>query len=51
MEKGSNGNENLQVIYRWKALGKENTLGQFISGFKYCTSLASKGKEFGYGTQ
>jgi hypothetical protein len=26
MENGSNGNEKLQIIYRWKALTKENSL-------------------------
>jgi hypothetical protein len=44
MEKGSNGDEKLQIIYRWKALGEENILEQFIFGFIHCASLASEEK-------
>jgi hypothetical protein len=40
------GDENLQTIYRWKALDEENTLGQFILGLVHCKSLAFKGKRF-----
>jgi hypothetical protein len=47
MENGSIGNENLQTIYRWKALSEENILEWFISSFMCCTSLAFKGKEIG----
>jgi hypothetical protein len=46
MEKRSNGGEKLQIIYRWKALGAENTLEQFIFGLVCYNSLASKGKGF-----
>jgi hypothetical protein len=51
MEKGTIGDEKSQTLYRWKALGKENTLGKFISGFMHCTSLASEEKETGYKIQ
>jgi hypothetical protein len=46
MEKTSIGYENWQIIYRWKALDEENTLGQFIFGLVHYKSLASKGKRF-----
>jgi hypothetical protein len=51
MENGSNGNEKLQIIYRWKALTEENPLKQFILKMEHCTTLASKGKGFGLRTQ
>jgi hypothetical protein len=51
MEKNSNGDGILQIIYRWKALSKENILEQFIFGFMHCESLAFKGKEIEYGVQ
>jgi hypothetical protein len=35
-------NENLQIIRRWKALGEENMLVQFIFSMVYCASLAWK---------
>jgi hypothetical protein len=47
MKNGSNGNEKLQIIYRWKALTEENPLKQFILKMEHCTTLASKGKGFG----
>jgi hypothetical protein len=46
MENTSIGYENWQIIYRWKALDEENTLGQFIFGLVHCKSLASKGRRF-----
>jgi hypothetical protein len=47
MENGSNGNEKLQIIYRWKALTEENPLKQFILKMEHCTSLASEEKKIG----
>jgi hypothetical protein len=47
MEKYSNGDGILQIIYRWKALTEENPLKQFILNMEHCTTLASKGKGFG----
>jgi hypothetical protein len=46
MEKWSIGNQNWQIIYRWKALDEENTLGKFIFDLVHCKSLAFKGKIF-----
>jgi hypothetical protein len=51
MENGSNGNEKLQIIYRWKALTKENPLKQLFLRMENCTSLALEEKEIGYKTQ
>jgi hypothetical protein len=51
MENGSNGNEKLQIIYRWKALTEENPLEQLILKMKHCTSLASEEKEIGFKIQ
>jgi hypothetical protein len=48
MKKVPNGDEKLQIIYRWKALSKENILEQFIFGFIHCESLASEEKGIGY---
>jgi hypothetical protein len=45
MVKGSIGNQNGQMIYRWNALNEENILEQFISDLVYCISLALKEKE------
>jgi hypothetical protein len=39
MEKYLIGNEKLQIIYRWKALDKENTLEQLIFSLVFCESL------------
>jgi hypothetical protein len=47
MENGSNSDENLQIIYRWKALTKENSLKQLFLKIMHCTSLASEEKEIG----
>jgi hypothetical protein len=47
MVKCSNGNEKLQIIYRWKAIDEENTLEQFIFSLVHCKSLALKEKEIG----
>jgi hypothetical protein len=44
MEKNSNGDGILQIIYRWKALTEENPLKQFILKMVHCTSLASEVK-------
>jgi hypothetical protein len=44
-KKWSNGDEKLQVIYRWKALTEENPLKQLILKMEHCTSLAFKEKE------
>jgi hypothetical protein len=41
------GNENLQIIYRWKALTKESSLKQLFLKMVYCTSLTSEEKEIG----
>jgi hypothetical protein len=43
-EKNEILNGNLQIIRRWKALGEENMLEQFISSMIYCASLAWKMK-------
>jgi hypothetical protein len=51
MKKGTNDDEKLQIIYRWKALSEENILEQFIFGLVHCKSLILKGKEIGYGVQ
>jgi hypothetical protein len=51
MVKGSNGNEKLQIIYRWKALTKKSSLKQLFSKMVYYTSLASEEKEIGYKVQ
>jgi hypothetical protein len=51
MVKDSNDNEKLQIIYRWKALTEENPLKQFILKMDHCTTLASKGKGFGFRIQ
>jgi hypothetical protein len=48
MENGSNDNEKLQIIYRWKALTEENPIKQFILKMEHCITLASKGKGFGF---
>jgi hypothetical protein len=34
-------------MYRWKALGEENTLGKFNFGLVHCKSLTSKEKKIG----
>jgi hypothetical protein len=47
MENGSNGNEKLQIIYRWKALTEENLLKQLFLNMMHCTSLASEEKRIG----
>jgi hypothetical protein len=47
MEKGSNGDEKLQIIYRWKALSEENILEQFFS--VSCTVNHSHSREKGFG--
>jgi hypothetical protein len=44
MKKGSNGDEKLQIIYRWKALTEENLLKQFILKMEHCKTLASEEK-------
>jgi hypothetical protein len=51
MEKHSNGDGILQIIYRWKALGEENMLEQLFSSLVYCTPLASRKKELGCGSE
>jgi hypothetical protein len=51
MEKHSNGDRILQIIYRWKALTEENPLKQFILNIEHCTTLASKGEGFGLRVQ
>jgi hypothetical protein len=45
MEKTPIDYENWQIIYRWKALGEENTLEQFIFNLMHCASLALKRKK------
>jgi hypothetical protein len=47
MERNSNGDGILQIIYRWKDLTEENSLKQLISKMEHCTSLALKEKEIG----
>jgi hypothetical protein len=47
MENNLNGNEKLQIIYRWKTLTKENSLKQLFLKIMHCTSLASEEKEIG----
>jgi hypothetical protein len=47
MENNSNGNEKLQIIYRWKDLTKENSLKQLFLKMERCTSLASEEKKIG----
>jgi hypothetical protein len=44
MENGSNGNEKMQIIYRWKALTEENPLKQFILKMEHYITLASEEK-------
>jgi hypothetical protein len=44
MEKNSNGDGILQIIYRWKALTEENSLKQLVSEMIFCASLASRKK-------
>jgi hypothetical protein len=51
MENNSNGNEKLQIIYRWKALTKENPLKQLFLKMVHFTSLASEEKEIGFKIQ
>jgi hypothetical protein len=43
----SNGDENLQSLYRWKALDEENPLKQLIFKMVYCVSLALEKKGIG----
>jgi hypothetical protein len=47
MEKNTNGDGILQIIYRWKALTKKNSLKQLFLKMVHCTSLASEGKKIG----
>jgi hypothetical protein len=43
----SNGDKNLQSLYRWKALDEENPLKQLIFKMVYCVSLALEKKGIG----
>jgi hypothetical protein len=47
IEKNSNGDGILQIIYRWKALTEENSLKQLFWKMVYCTSLALEEKRIG----
>jgi hypothetical protein len=47
MEKNSNGNENLQTLYRWKAIDEENVIEKFSFDMMHYTSLRPKKKRIG----
>jgi hypothetical protein len=48
MRKSSNGDENLQMIYHWKALTEENSLKQLVLKMVCYASLASRKKGIGW---
>jgi hypothetical protein len=47
MKYNSNGDENLQTLYHWKALTKESSLKRLFLKMVHCASLASKEKKIG----